>query len=76
MLGDLFPQECKNPSDDTKLRISKITTSSSGASNKGGDSAGSINGSPEGSIGQSIKKSGAGASKFIEEPYPSLDTVA
>jgi len=45
MLGDLFPQEYKNPSDDTKLRISKITTSSSGASNK--DSAGSINGSPD-----------------------------
>jgi hypothetical protein len=33
MLGDLFPTEYKNPSDDTKLRISKITTSSSNTSN-------------------------------------------
>ena len=32
MLGDLFPQQYKNPSDDTKLRISKITSSSSGSS--------------------------------------------
>jgi len=32
MLGDLFPQQYKNPSDDIKLRISKITTSSSNSS--------------------------------------------
>lgn len=32
MLGDLFPQQYKNPSDDTKLRINKITSSSSGSS--------------------------------------------
>lgn len=70
MLGDLFPQEYKNPSDDTKLRISKITTSSSGASNK--DSPGSITASPP---DVHSSKKGA-ASKFLEEPYPSLDTVA
>ena len=29
MLGDLFPSQYKNPSDDTKERISKIPTSSS-----------------------------------------------
>lgn len=76
MLGDLFPQEYKNPSDDTKLRISKITTSSSGNSNK--DSAGSLNGSPDGILPAHLTKKGAAgmASKFLEEPYPSLDAVA
>lgn len=32
MLGDLFPQQYKNPSDNTKEIISKITSSSSGGS--------------------------------------------
>jgi hypothetical protein len=64
MLGDLFPQQYKNPSDNTKEIISKITSSSSGGSNSLGGSAIS---SPENNFSLNKRPN----QKFIEQPYES-----
>jgi hypothetical protein len=72
MLEELFPQEYNNPSPDTKMMISKITSSSSD-SNKDPQSLEKpqiTSPEPNWPVYPKSQRPSAHGPKFVEEPYP------
>ena len=67
MLGDLFPQEYKNPSLDTKIRISEITSSSNNTGSQfSSPEMNAIGASPELKLNKSIVQSSSKNEEVLE----------